>query len=787
MEWALWDTSYEQVGQESSNVMGQGWQSDFYSGYGLDVIEEGALNEKFCMQVLEVLITKADTEIVELEEDLIILQSQLALADEEWSTICSAALREKIDCLGISIQSLKNENVQDQQDIGDCLPMHKKPAERMHEIVKTLLGNYFQPKDEQPVDVTVKELSSDGVGHATDHLGENKILSNSASDSVRNEKAKEPSNTPQERHAISNSSLKPLGKKTNYPGTVKPANTVIHNSSLNAEKLASGYSNAERNLSNCSSKFNSEEVTEKSSTPTASILDLPLKPEKKRTDVAEKDETKAALSSLLHQRTDVGEKDKCKDTIIKDSSSNALGHATDNPSEKKELSKFNLKVNRKEGDKKHKPTPEDTSKISNSSLKSAWKRTNFPKTARPGSAIVKDSNSDASGHATGSKGNNNLSKTDSKVNREMEVNEQSSTDKSIIIKSSLEPGGKGTTLSDTIESADTILDSRSNKATEDSKVKPKLSQRPEVPQADKIDSSNSSLKTKKKRVKAPKRVKGPEASLTDNEHAAADSLLELLKHGREHTTNPQPKKVQKPQPKQVQNVELASTEDESNPNLSLKPQRHRRKRKLQSNAVCVQEPGFSPVEIGSDSSSITKTKRQRKSRMADNNANSNQSANRGTKEEKAESDLCWSEHCVTPDVSINSVSQSQKKRKMSSNSPVLEKTKELRGLQISLAKLHDKTTDSTNEEDLWITECSFTNDSDNEPLKYLCCPTLPYPTQKQVEYLSVVDLRSIAKQHKLRGYHKLRKAELAEQLGLRVQVRGEKKEKRKKPSPPLPV
>ncbi|KAA8517157.1 hypothetical protein F0562_017450 [Nyssa sinensis] len=404
MECALWDPSCDQVGQESSHFMGQGWQPDFYSGYGLDVIEEGALNEKFCIQVLEVLITKADTEIVELEEDLIILQSQLAWADEEWSTICSAALREKIDCLDISIQSLKNENVQYQQDFGVCSPIHTEPAERMHEIVKTLLRNYFQPKNEQP------------------------------------------------------------------------ANTVVQSSSLNAEKLATDHSNEERNLSNSSSKFDNEEVTEKSSIPTASILHLPLKPERKTTDKAEKDEAEAALSSLLHQRTDVGETNKRKDTIVKDSSSNALRHATDNPSEKKELNKFDLKVNQKEGVKKHKATPVDTSKISNSSLKSAWKRNFFPKTARPATAIVKDSNSDASRQAIGPKGKNKLSKTNSKVNREKEVNEQSSTDKSIIIKSSLEPGGMGTTISETIEPADTILDSRSDKATEYSSAKPKLVQ-----------------------------------------------------------------------------------------------------------------------------------------------------------------------------------------------------------------------------------------------------------------------------------------------------------------------
>ena len=115
----------------------------------VDVIQEKASNEKSCIQVLRVLITKANTEILELEEDLITLESQLAWTDETWSDICSAALREKIDCLDILIRSLKNTNVQDQHDFGVCLLLHREPAETLHEILKALPGNYFHQKDEQ--------------------------------------------------------------------------------------------------------------------------------------------------------------------------------------------------------------------------------------------------------------------------------------------------------------------------------------------------------------------------------------------------------------------------------------------------------------------------------------------------------------------------------------------------------------------------------------------------------------------------------------------------------------
>jgi len=124
----------------------------------VDVIEEDALNEKSCIQVSRILITKADTEIDELEQDLVSLQSQLAWAEpEEWpelcckaltyqKKLCCKALTEKINCLDISVRSLKNT---DENDIEVQLLTHKEPAERVNEIVRVLLTNYFQEKDEQ--------------------------------------------------------------------------------------------------------------------------------------------------------------------------------------------------------------------------------------------------------------------------------------------------------------------------------------------------------------------------------------------------------------------------------------------------------------------------------------------------------------------------------------------------------------------------------------------------------------------------------------------------------------
>lgn len=99
--------------------------------------------------MLRILITEADNEILELEEDLVILQSQLAWADKEWSELCSAALKEKIECLDIAIQSLKNGSVHNEDEFEDCLQLPREPAERIHDILKSLLGSYFQQKETQ--------------------------------------------------------------------------------------------------------------------------------------------------------------------------------------------------------------------------------------------------------------------------------------------------------------------------------------------------------------------------------------------------------------------------------------------------------------------------------------------------------------------------------------------------------------------------------------------------------------------------------------------------------------
>lgn len=104
-----------------------------------DILEEDALNEKACMQVLKIWIDKADEDIMQLEEDTLMLQChQLAWDDEQWSNKCSAALREKISRLDLLMESLKK----DDRENGLQSETEELPP-RLHDLLKPLLESYL--------------------------------------------------------------------------------------------------------------------------------------------------------------------------------------------------------------------------------------------------------------------------------------------------------------------------------------------------------------------------------------------------------------------------------------------------------------------------------------------------------------------------------------------------------------------------------------------------------------------------------------------------------------------
>ncbi|XP_019162579.1 PREDICTED: uncharacterized protein LOC109159042 isoform X2 [Ipomoea nil] len=145
MNFSIWDCPYS---QDETFYVANSWPNDLYLNPQFDVIEEDALNEKSCIQVLKALIAKADTEILEVEEEKVLLQSELALADEKWHAMCFTTLIQKITCLDKLIQDLKNANVNGVLHLGNE-QMHPKPAERVHEVLSALLQDHFSQSDEQ--------------------------------------------------------------------------------------------------------------------------------------------------------------------------------------------------------------------------------------------------------------------------------------------------------------------------------------------------------------------------------------------------------------------------------------------------------------------------------------------------------------------------------------------------------------------------------------------------------------------------------------------------------------
>ncbi|KAM6568263.1 hypothetical protein CsatB_016248 [Cannabis sativa] len=157
MEWDLWNWSHDQVTVEHNASRQSEWQCDFYFGYGTDVIEERALDEKSCIQVLRILIRKADAELDELENDLVSLQTELAFAEhEEWPERCCNALNDKIGCLDIAIKSLKSKS---ENDIEVQLSLHREPAEKIQDLMR----KYLPENDkQQPQQVIVSDVKPDG-------------------------------------------------------------------------------------------------------------------------------------------------------------------------------------------------------------------------------------------------------------------------------------------------------------------------------------------------------------------------------------------------------------------------------------------------------------------------------------------------------------------------------------------------------------------------------------------------------------------------------------------------
>ncbi|XP_050911237.1 uncharacterized protein LOC127126361 isoform X4 [Lathyrus oleraceus] len=169
MDWDLWSPSSDIVSYDGDYSEILKWHCDYFGrGGGCDEIEEDALNAESCVQVLRILITKADTEIDELEKDLLCLQNELAWTENEnWPEICCSALTERINQLDVAVTALKSDHADDTEV---QLLLHSKPAETLDEIVKALHQDHCQ---DTHVQQRLDENILNPIVNVTDHAPDN--------------------------------------------------------------------------------------------------------------------------------------------------------------------------------------------------------------------------------------------------------------------------------------------------------------------------------------------------------------------------------------------------------------------------------------------------------------------------------------------------------------------------------------------------------------------------------------------------------------------------------------
>ncbi|KAM7271192.1 hypothetical protein ACFE04_030406 [Oxalis oulophora] len=276
-DWDLWGPPYYQD-SDYDDHMQQWWQGDFYYGYGFDPIKENAINEESCVHVLRIMIGNADSEIDQLEKELLLLQSELAwFENKEWSEICSNALNKRIDYLDMSIRKLKDN---DMNDVDIHLLVHIQPPESLDEILKALLKTHLHTNNGQ---LGKTEREESGTNHCLDiivyepqnhrgndaSLNTHNLASGSLSEEIEAYKCDLPTNGNGEtetvgKSGISNSSVN-HEVTDNLPSENTPKSDNDENMSLVANELASGHSNE---INQCKSNLSSKEDGE---TETAGI------------------------------------------------------------------------------------------------------------------------------------------------------------------------------------------------------------------------------------------------------------------------------------------------------------------------------------------------------------------------------------------------------------------------------------------------------------------------------------------------------------------------------------
>ncbi|XP_048225665.1 uncharacterized protein LOC8284764 isoform X3 [Ricinus communis] len=644
MDWDLWSSPYDPVAEESRFFSQPERMRDFYFGYGFDAIEEDALNEKYCIQALRILITEADTEIDKLEQDLISLQSELAwIEDEEWSQICSNALREKINCLDISIKHLMNK---DKNDVEVHLLMHTQPIETLNEILKDLLSNNLCKKREQPKEINdaIILISSDVPREALNVMRENKKGGSSYSIQTVREGMKESSSMTED--AAVHPSLKLQERKTNNPENVKPANASTKDSNPSL-KVAAGHSGEEILSSNYGLKNAG-------------------KGESRKHGFSPKD--KKTIQNLGSKSADKGRRSAEKIIEVPPTKVGVINAISD---ASKHADRNFSKKNLSNSDSSIENEMEEQSSISSADVSLGSSMKLEVKQADPGKKVK---------HADFDK---NVSTEELRCTNDVNG------------RKGFSDSGFGTSCNPDIKQK---MSDFSQKAARKWTIKES-----KVSATEKAIPLNSSLKAEGK-PRSPRRiVKVVEAALTETENCALTSLLEQPDKKGNNAIKVQSKEEGKTM-REVHTSKIATEDKKSRLNLSLDLEKEKTNRSTKSNPLILQEIGISTMVVDSSSTFISKGKKRQKSLVSPVTPRLYQDCKAARKAVQP-SEFESKKNVDSFDNSANSVSSPQNKRKKSTIFPIIAKGRDF-SLQMDFSSSHRSTADSSTKDDLPVIESS---------------------------------------------------------------------------------
>ncbi|XP_043815112.1 uncharacterized protein LOC110621295 isoform X3 [Manihot esculenta] len=568
--------------------------------------------------------------------------------------------------------------------------MHTQPVEKLHEILKALLRNYFCNKDEQPANAGVKDSNSHSMNLADGQSDEEILSSYYGPKNIRKGENREHDFSPKDERMIKSSSSNSEDKARCYVETIKlqPADVGVSNSVPGS---------SEHPVGNSDSIIVSEEVEERNYISKDDVI------------------VGSSLKSVV-KKTDPSKKVKLANPTVKDLGLNATRHTTADSNEMKILCNSNIEVS---GNEEHCSRATGKSKILSSSLNPEGKG-NHPRKDKFAGTVVKNINAKELRCATG-----------------------------IHVRKGNADSGLGTCSNTEIEQklSDFSKEAAPKQTMKESKAAASQN----------VVSLNSPLKTQGKKKSPPQIVKVVEAALTETENCALTSLLELQDKKGISAIKLLLKEGGKGMP-EVNTSEICP--DEENFHLDLSHSFHKEKAKMsiKLSTPIIQEIGFSTMVVDSSSSLVSEGKKHKKSGLGPLTARLNQ--DHRTKKVVLQLAECkLKENGSSLGDGEKSVSQPQKKRKRSTNFPIIAEAKDFT-IQVDFSDSQIYTTNS-NEDNQSVTDSCSIHDSSSVTL-----PSMP--SASILEKMKLADLRDIAKRCKLTKYYKLSKKELLQLLASKI-------------------